>query len=80
MAGFHASAPRERLPLVVAAVGVGLAITTRYVIRAQERVRLNREAAAAPKDTPASVMMGLDLGSINARVRLIDSTVYSNVR
>ncbi|ETV92361.1 hypothetical protein H310_13261 [Aphanomyces invadans] len=71
-AGFHASAPRERLPLVVAVVGVGLAITTRYVIRAQERVKQYREAAAAPRDQPTSVMVGLDIGSINARACGID--------
>ncbi|RHY31217.1 hypothetical protein DYB32_003665 [Aphanomyces invadans] len=73
-AGFHASAPRERLPLVVAVVGVGLAITTRYVIRAQKRVKQYREAAAAPRDQPTSVMVGLDIGSINARVRRVDQT------
>ncbi|KAF0718495.1 Aste57867_1664 [Aphanomyces stellatus] len=74
-AAFHASARRERLPLVIAVVGAGLALTTRYVIRAQERVQRQRAAAAAPKPSTASVVIGLDLGSINARACGIDLDV-----
>ncbi|KAH9075928.1 hypothetical protein Ae201684P_012419 [Aphanomyces euteiches] len=64
--GLHASAPRERLPLVIATVGIGLAITTRYVIRAQERVRMQREAEENGTSTTgqrARLVLGLDLGS-----------------
>ncbi|CAK4073209.1 unnamed protein product [Aphanomyces euteiches] len=73
--GLHASAPRERLPLVIATVGIGLAITTRYVIRAQERVRMQREAEENGTSTTgqrARLVLGLDLGSVHARACGLD--------
>ncbi|OQS05708.1 chaperone protein DnaK [Thraustotheca clavata] len=68
--GFRSSAPVERHPVMIGLLGMSIALTAHYTLRAHRRLQAQKEAEPFER---ATMVLGLDVGLTNTRLAGLDT-------